>query len=165
MYIREIVISGRHNKKKKDWIVSRKHKIGSKDRRDLKNWPSKAKNLEESDFDVKPSLAPPKSADNCEKHFFRKTNPHFFFRRQFCFPAVQNFSFRPTAEKKFLTPKKKMRIFFSEKNVFRRFRQILEELGFTWRQNLIPRDFLLQMVNFSGLYDPWSHFSAFFVYL
>ena len=157
MYIREIVISGRH-KKKKDWIVSRKHKIGSKDRRDLKNWPSKAKNLEESDFDVKPSLAPPKSAENSEIVFFSDFFcAIFFFGANFFFPAFQNFSVRPTAVgrtsdsrptavgrpgKKNWRRKRKCE-FFSGKNVFRNFRQILEELGLVWRQNQIPRDFLL----------------------
>ena len=36
-------------------------------RTDLKIWPSKAKSIEEPDFDVKKSLAPPKSAENDEK--------------------------------------------------------------------------------------------------
>ena len=34
---------------------------------DMKIWPSEAKYLQESDFDVKKSLAPPKSAENDEK--------------------------------------------------------------------------------------------------
>ena len=42
-------------------------KMTSKRRTDLKNWPSKAKNLEELDFDVRKSLAPPKSIKNDEK--------------------------------------------------------------------------------------------------
>ena len=42
-------------------------KMSSKRPTDLKIWPSEAKYLQESDFDVKTSLAPPKSAKNCEK--------------------------------------------------------------------------------------------------
>ena len=42
-------------------------KMGSKRRTDLKIWPSEVKNVEESDSDVKKSLAPPKSAENNEK--------------------------------------------------------------------------------------------------
>ena len=42
-------------------------KTSSKRRTDLKIWPSKAKNLEEFDFDVRKSLAPRKSAENNEK--------------------------------------------------------------------------------------------------
>ena len=42
-------------------------KMSSKRRTDLKIWPSKAKNLEELDFDVRKSLAPPKSIKNDEK--------------------------------------------------------------------------------------------------
>ena len=41
--------------------------MGSKCHTDKKIWPSKAKYLEEFDFDVKTSLAPPKSAENYEK--------------------------------------------------------------------------------------------------
>ena len=59
-------------------------KMTSKRRTDLKIWPSKAKNLEELDFDVRKSLAPRKSTENDEKP--RKKNPNFFpkifFRRQ-----------------------------------------------------------------------------------
>ena len=41
--------------------------MSSKRRTDLKIWLSKAKNLEELDFDVRKSLAPPKSIKNDEK--------------------------------------------------------------------------------------------------
>ena len=41
--------------------------VGSKRRTDLKIWPSKAKNLEELKFDVRKSLAPPKSIKKDEK--------------------------------------------------------------------------------------------------
>ena len=44
--------------------AKKQKKTGSKCRMDLKNWPSDAKYLEESYFDVKKSLAPPKSAEN-----------------------------------------------------------------------------------------------------
>ena len=40
--------------------------MSSKRRTDLKIWPSKAKNLEELDFDVRKSLAPRKSTENDE---------------------------------------------------------------------------------------------------
>ena len=42
-------------------------KMSPKRRTDLKIWPSKAKNLEELDFDVRKSLAPRKSTENDEK--------------------------------------------------------------------------------------------------
>ena len=41
--------------------------MSSKRCTDLEIWPSEAKYLEEADFDVKISLAPPKSAENDEK--------------------------------------------------------------------------------------------------
>ena len=41
--------------------------MSSKRRTDLKIWPSKAKHLEELDFDVRKSLAPRKSTENDEK--------------------------------------------------------------------------------------------------
>ena len=41
--------------------------MSSRRRTNLKIWPSEAKYLEESDFTVKTSLAPPKSAANNEK--------------------------------------------------------------------------------------------------
>ena len=51
--------------------------MSSKGRTDLKIWPSKAKNLEELDSDVRKTLAPRKSTENDEKRkkiwkFFRK---------------------------------------------------------------------------------------------
>ena len=44
--------------------ASKNQKMSPKGRTDLKIWPSKAKNLEELDFDVRKSLAPRKSAEN-----------------------------------------------------------------------------------------------------
>ena len=41
--------------------------MGPKRRTDLKIWPSEAKNLKETDFDIKKHLAPPKSAEHDEK--------------------------------------------------------------------------------------------------
>ena len=52
----------------------------SKRRTDLKIWPSKAKNLEELDFDVRKSLAPRKSTENYEKP---KKKSDFFFEKKF----------------------------------------------------------------------------------
>ena len=51
--------------------------MSSKRRTDLKFWPSEAKYLRESDFDVKTSLAPLKSAENDEKSISKteKKNP------------------------------------------------------------------------------------------
>ena len=45
------------------------------------------------------------------------------------------------------------------KYVFRHFRWILEELGDFWHQNLVLGRILLQVHNFSGLYDAWSSIS------
>ena len=41
--------------------------MGPRRRTDLKIWPSEAKNLKETDFDIKKHLAPPKSAEHDEK--------------------------------------------------------------------------------------------------
>ena len=55
--------------------------MSSKRRTDLKIWPSKAKNLEEFDFDDKTSLAPAKSIKNNEKLCSEiLKNTDFFFR-------------------------------------------------------------------------------------
>ena len=56
----------------------------------LRTRPSEAKNLQESDFDVKNNLAPPKSAENDEKpirsrNFFRKKIFRIFFFRKIFF--------------------------------------------------------------------------------
>ena len=55
-------------------------KMSPKRRTDLKIWPSKAKNLEELDFDVRKSLAPRKSTENDEKS---KKNPNCFQKNKF----------------------------------------------------------------------------------
>ena len=47
---------------------------------DLKNWPSEAKYLEESDFDIQNSPDPPKSDENHEN---QKKKSEFFFRKKF----------------------------------------------------------------------------------
>ena len=47
--------------------------MSSKRPTDLKIWPSEAKYLQESDFDVKTNLAPPKSTKNEEKKRFPKS--------------------------------------------------------------------------------------------
>ena len=52
-------------------------KMSPKRRTDLKNWPSKAKNLEELDFDVRKNLAPRKSTKNDENP---KKKSDLFFR-------------------------------------------------------------------------------------
>ena len=49
--------------------------MSSKRRTDLKIWPSKAKNLEELDSDVRKTLAPRKSTENNEKPKKKKKNP------------------------------------------------------------------------------------------
>ena len=54
-------------------------KMRPKRRTDLKIWPSKAKNLEELDFDVRKSLAPRKSTENDEN----RKKIRFFFRKSF----------------------------------------------------------------------------------
>ena len=54
-------------------------KMSPKGRTDLKIWPSKAKNLEELEFDVRKSLAPRKSIENYEKP---KKKSEENFRRQ-----------------------------------------------------------------------------------
>ena len=56
-------------------------KMSSKGRTDLKIWQSKAKNHEELDFDVRKTLAPPKSIKNGEKPSSEIVkNSNFFFR-------------------------------------------------------------------------------------
>ena len=61
-------------------------------------------------------------------------------------------AFRTICNFRFFDTKKIFRKFFRfRKAVFRNFRQILEELGSFWRQNLIPGGILLQIVKFSGL--------------
>ena len=57
-------------------------KMSPKRRTDLKIWQSKAKNLEELDFDVRKSLAPRKSAKNNEKPE-KKSDLFFRFFRYF----------------------------------------------------------------------------------
>ena len=58
-------------------------KMSPKRRTDLQIWPSKAKNLEELDFDVRKSLAPRKSTENDEKPKKDSKNfPKKIFRRQ-----------------------------------------------------------------------------------
>ena len=52
--------------------------MSSKPRIDLKIWPSKAKNLEELDSDVRKSLAPRKSAENNEKPKKQKNTKNYF---------------------------------------------------------------------------------------
>ena len=64
--------------------------MASKPRTGLRTRPSEAKNLQESDFDVKTNLARPKSAENDEKpirsgNFFRKKKSDFFFLSKFLF--------------------------------------------------------------------------------
>ena len=53
----------------------------SKGRIDLKIWPSEAKYLWESDFDVEKALAPPKSVENDEKP--KKKLENFFDKKFF----------------------------------------------------------------------------------
>ena len=55
--------------------------MSPKRRTDLKIWPSKAKNLEELDFDVRKSLAPRKSTENDEKPKEKKIR--IFLRKKF----------------------------------------------------------------------------------
>ena len=67
-YPRTIVITDhRHLRTILQVRTVKNHKVGSKRRTDLKVRPCKVKNLEESGFDVKTHLAPPKSVDNDEK--------------------------------------------------------------------------------------------------
>ena len=61
-------------------LAHEKSKMSPKRRTDLKIWQSKAKNLEELDFDVRKSLAPPKSIKNDEKLTSEIVkNSYFFF--------------------------------------------------------------------------------------
>ena len=61
-------------------------KMGSKRRTDLKILASKAKNLEESDFEIKKHLAPPKSMENDEKLISEtEKKVRFFFLFKNCF--------------------------------------------------------------------------------
>ena len=103
-------------------------KMSPKRRTDLKIWPSKVKNLEELDFDVRKSLAPRKSAENNEKP---KTNPKvfpiFFFWKKFrmFFFGFSLFSADFRGARLFLTSKSSSSRFFAlDGQIFRSVRPL-----------------------------------------
>ena len=71
-------------------LAHEKSKMSPKRRTDLKIWQSKAKNLEELDFDVRKSLAPPKSIKNDEKLNSKiMKNSEFVFRFFYVFGTAK----------------------------------------------------------------------------
>ena len=108
--------TGRDGRIKRHLETVKNLKMSPKRRTDLKIWPSKAKNLEELDFDVRKSLAPRKSAENNEKP---KTN--LIFRGWGIARSFSNFTISEFSFSSFLIDFGGARLFLMSKSSSSRF--------------------------------------------